>query len=119
MSMNTSGVTRRRVGIAATILLLVGHSLLGIYTILASAGVAGDQDYIESRCRGHDLDCSNPWRTDGAWIAAGVSVVLLLLDFGLVIRRGVKRRRLFVVPLLCCIGQLVVIVALVAVSSHS
>jgi hypothetical protein len=114
-----SAVPRRWADVVATNLLLVVHALLATYTIWASAGVANDQEYIESRCRGHDLDCSNPWRTDGAWIAAGVSVVLLLLDVGLVIRRSINRRRLFVVPSLCCIGQLVVIVALVAVNSHS
>ena len=119
MSMNRSGVTRRRVDIAATILLLVGHCVLVMYTILASAGVLSEQEYVESRCRFHNLDCSNPWRTDGAWIAGGVSVALLLLDFALVIRRSIKRPLSFLVPLLFCIGQLVVIVALAVVSSHS
>jgi hypothetical protein len=119
MSTDQSAVPPRWADIFATNLLLVAHAFLVMYTIWASAGVVSDQEYIESRCRGHDLDCSDPWRTDGAWVAGGVSVVLLLVDIVVVIRRSMKRRRLFVVPLLCCIGQLVVIGALVAVSSHS
>jgi len=90
-----------------------------MYAILASAGVLSEQEYVDSRCRFHNLDCTNLWRTDGACIAGGVSVALLLLDFALVIRRSMKRRPAFVVPLLFCIGQLVVIVALAVVSSHS
>lgn len=107
MSTAQSAVPRRWADI--TILLVLAHGGLVMFTILMAAEALSEQEYLESRCRFHNLDCSNPGRTIGAPIAIGVSVVLMLLDLVLVIWRTRKRRRSLLVPLLCCIGQLVVI----------
>jgi hypothetical protein len=104
-----SAVPRHWADILTTTLLLLVHGWLVMFTILMSKDLMSEQNYLESRCRFHNLDCSNPWRSGGAPIALGVSVVLMLVDLVLVIRRAMKRRRSFVVPLLCCVGQLVVI----------
>ncbi len=102
-------VARRLADKAVTIVLLVGHGLLALYTIGMAVALTSEQEYLESRCRTHNLDCTNPWRTDGAPIAIGVSVVLMVLDLALAIWRIRKRRRSFFVPLLFCVGQIVVI----------
>nr|WP_231982441.1 DUF6264 family protein [Mycobacterium sp. E787] len=112
MSTGQSPVPRRLADTAVTVLLLVVHGLLVLYTIGMAASLANEQEYLESRCRYHNLDCSNPWRSNGAPIAIGVSVVLMVLDLALVIWRRRTRRRAFFVPLLCCVGQVVVIAAL-------
>jgi hypothetical protein len=118
MSTDPSVVTRRWTDIFPTSLLLVTHAFLVMYTLWAADSVINNEEYMESRCQIHHLDCSEPWRTNGAWIAAAVSVLLMVLDIVLVIWRVRKRRRSFLVPLLCCIGQFVVIGAFAAVASQ-
>jgi hypothetical protein len=91
----------------ATIVLLVAHSVLVGFTLLTVAGlVLTDQD-PHDQCRIHGLDCDRGARVREA-VGIGVigSAVLVILD--LVLTRLLARRRLsFVVPLLCCIGQLI------------
>ncbi len=112
MSTDQPGFPRRWADVSLAIVLLVAHGLLVLCTVLMSASLGGEQEYLESRCRYHNLDCSNPGRTVGGPIAVGVSVILLLADLALVVWRTSKRRLSFFVPLLCCVGQVVVIVAL-------
>jgi hypothetical protein len=117
MSTDRSAALRRLADIFTTILLLLEHGWLVMFTISMSEDLISEQEYLESRCRFHNLDCSNPGRTNGAPIAIGVSAALMLLDLVLVTWRSTKRRRSFFVPLLCCIGQLVVIEVLGFVGS--
>lgn len=112
MSTGPSAVPRRMADMAATVLLLIGHGLLVLYTVGMATTLTHEQEYLESRCRFHNLDCGNPWRTNGAPAAIGVSVVLMVLDLALVVWRITKQRRTFFVPLLFCVGQIAVIAAL-------
>ncbi len=112
MSTDRLGFPRRWADIFVALVLLLAHGSLVLFTVLMSAGIGGEQEYLESRCRYHHLDCSNPGRSIGGPIAVGVSAILALLDLALVIWRSSKRRLSFSVPLPFCIGQFVVIVAL-------
>lgn len=112
MSTGRPAVPRRVADRAATALLLIGHGVLVLYTIGMAVELTHEQEYLESRCRFHNLDCTNPWRTNGAPAAIGVSVVLMVVDLALVIWRTTKRRRTFFVPFLFCLGQIAVIAAL-------
>jgi Family of unknown function (DUF6264) len=102
---------RRRVDRAVTQLLLVGHAAVVMLTLLALGGIASDQEYRESRCAYHNLDCRNPWVGVATWIAWGGSGLLLVLDFVFAISWTMKRRLAFYVPLLGCAGQVIVLVA--------
>ena len=111
--------TRRTADNVWTILLLVGHVMLVLFTLLVLAAIMSNQEYMEGRCRWHNLDCSNPWIDVAAWIALGGSALLLLLDLVLGIRLMVKRRLAFYIPLVCCIGQVIVLAATVLVGGWS
>lgn len=108
MSTVQPAAPRRVVDTVTTVVLLVGHGLLALYTIAMAASLTHEQEYLESRCRYHNLDCSNPWRSDGAPVAIGVTVVLLVIDLVLAIWRITRRRPSFFVPLLFCVAQIVV-----------
>jgi hypothetical protein len=67
MSVNDA-VPRRR-GDVATTLPLVGHCLLVLCTMMASAGVLYAEADSEDRCRRHDSDCIDSWVQIAAWTA--------------------------------------------------
>jgi Family of unknown function (DUF6264) len=100
----------------ATILLLVGHALMVLFTVLVVGVIVMGQEDQESRCGAHNLDCSSPWIEVAARIAWGGSALLFVLDLVFAIRWMMKRRLAFYVPLLGCVGQVVVFVATVVVS---
>lgn len=77
----------------------------------ALGGIVSDQEYLESRCSFHNLDCTTPWVAVAAWIAWGGSGLLFILDLVFAIRWMTERRLAFYVPLLGCVGQAVVFVA--------
>jgi hypothetical protein len=54
-------IPRRRGDVAATNLLLVGHCLLVLYTMMVSVGLLFAEAETEDRCRFHGLDCTNSW----------------------------------------------------------
>jgi hypothetical protein len=110
---------RRSADTVATILLLIGHALLALFTLLALGGIVSDQEYRESRCGFHNLDCTTPWVAVAAWIAWGGSGLLFILDLVFAIRWMTKRRLSFYVPLLGCVCQAVVFVATVVVGGWS
>ena len=115
--MTTTRPPRRRLADrVVTILLLIAHALLALYTLAGAAGIQMYEDEMESRCRSHDLDCSNPWVAVAAnigWVGSG-----LLFSLGLVfaIRWMRKGRLAFYVPLLGFLGQVAVLVAVVVVN---
>jgi Family of unknown function (DUF6264) len=110
---------RGQVDRAVTQLLLVAHAALVLVTLLIVGTVAGDQEYLESRCAYHNLDCSNRWVGVATWIAWGGSAPLLILDLVFAIRWMMKRRLAFYVPLLGCAGQVIVLVATAVVGHWS
>jgi hypothetical protein len=110
---------RRQADRSVTILLLIGHALLALFTLLMLGGIVSDQAYLEDRCSFHNLDCSNPWVGVAAWIAWGGSGVLLILDLVFAIRWMRKRRLAFYLPLLGCLGQVAVFVATEVVGGWS
>lgn len=109
-SQGSTPVPRTRAGLA--ILLMLAHAGLVMLTILIAAQALNEQDYLVSRCRYHNLDCSNPGRTVGAPVAIGVSLALVLLDIVLVVWRIRKGRWTFPIPSLFCVAQVAVIEAL-------
>lgn len=109
-SQSDTPVPRRRANLA--ILLLLVHAGLVMFTGLMAAQILSEQDYLVSRCRYHNLDCSNPGRTVGAPVAIGVSLALMLLDIVLVVWRIRKGRWTLLIPLLFCVAQVAVIEAL-------
>jgi hypothetical protein len=100
---------RRAVDRVVTILLLLAHALLALYTVAWAFEFQSDQEDLEIRCRIHDLDCSNSWVT----VAAGG--LLSILDLVFAIRWMRKGRRAFYLPLLGFLGQVAVLVAMVVV----
>jgi hypothetical protein len=107
---------RRLTDRVVTILLLIAHALLALYTLAAAAGIQMYEDDMESRCRSHDLDCSSPWVAVVAnigWIGTGL---LFSLDLVFAIRLMRKGRLAFYVPLLGFLGQVALIVAMVVVN---
>lgn len=119
MTTAQSPVRRSQIDRDVTQLLLVGHAVLVVFTLLILGGIVGYQQDLESRCRYHDLDCSNPWVAAATWIALVGSGLALILDFVVAIRRMMKRRRAVNVPLLGCVAQVAVIVAMVVVAYWS
>jgi uncharacterized membrane protein len=110
---------RTKVDRDVTQLLLIGHVALALFTLLILADIVDYQQDLESRCRYHDLDCSNPWVAAATWIAWVGSGLVLILDFVVATMRMMKRRRAVNVPLLGCVGQVAVVVAMVVVAHWS
>jgi hypothetical protein len=109
--------TRRRLADrVVTILLLIVHALLALYTVAGAFGIQGYEEAMESRCRSHDLECSNPWVGVAAnigWVGSGL---LIILDLAFAIRWMRKGRLAFYLPLLGCLGQVAVLVAVIVVN---
>jgi hypothetical protein len=114
MSYGYTQVPPRRADFVTTIVLLVTHGVLVLMTLVLLAGMVVNYENVQDRCRMHNLDCAHaPWLA--AWIALGGTAVLFTPSLVLGIHRMMKRRSSFVVPLLGCIGQIIVIVASLAV----
>jgi hypothetical protein len=99
-----------------TIVFLITHALLALYTVVSAFGIQSSGEEMESRCRSHDFDCSNPWVAVAAnigWVGTGL---LLILDVVFAIRWMRKRRLAFYAPLLGCLGQIGVVVAMIVVN---
>ena len=107
---------RRPADRVVTILLLTAHALLALYTVAGAFGIQSYQEEEESRCRSHDLDCSNPWVAVAAWIGWGGTGLLFILDLVFAIRWMRKGRPAFYVPLLGCLGQVAVFVAMIVIN---
>ena len=114
--MTTTQPARRRADQIVTIVLLIAHALLALYTVAWAFGFQSDQEYLESRCRYHDLVCSNPWVTVAAWIGLAGTGLLFALDLAFAIKWMRKGRLAFYVPLLGCLGQVAVFAAMVVVN---
>jgi hypothetical protein len=106
---------RRSADTVATILLLIGHALMVLFTLFGVVVAVIAQDDLKSRCRWHDLDCTNPWIEVAARIAGLGGGLLFILDLVFAITWMLKRRLAFYVPLLGCVGQAVVFAATVVV----
>jgi Family of unknown function (DUF6264) len=115
--MTTTQPPRRRLADrVVTILLLIAHALLALYTLAGAAGIQMYEDEMEHRCRSHDLDCRNPWVAVAAnigWVGSGL---LFSLAVVFAIRWMKKGRLAFYVPLLGFLGQVAVLVAMVVVN---
>lgn len=85
--------------------------MMVLFTLWVLEGIVSYQEYRESRCSYHNLDCTNQWVAVAAWIAGGGSGLLFILDLVFAIRWMTKLRLAFYVPLLGCVGQAVVFVA--------
>jgi hypothetical protein len=107
---------RRLTDRVVTILLLIAHALLALYTVAWAFDFQSYQEDMEIRCRYHDLDCSNSWVTVAAWIGWAGSGLLFILDLVFATRWMRKGRLAFYVPLLGCLGQVAVFVAMVVVN---
>ena len=107
---------RRSADRVGTVLLLIVHALLALYTLAGAYGIESYEEDMESRCRSHDLDCSNSWVAVAANIGWAGSGLLFILDLVFAIRWMSKGRLAFYVPLLGCLGQVAVFVAMLVVN---
>jgi len=102
-------------GNAATIVLVALHAVLVFFTLLLIFFLLGDTD-PHDQCRIHNLHCDRgPHIREAALIGVVASAALIILELVLVTFAYLRKRqrRSFAVPLLCCIGQFIIICALV------
>jgi hypothetical protein len=110
MSTAATPVRRNTADIVVTVALLVGHALLVLFTLVAVTGMWANTDICGHS--GSPRPCHGPpsWLGPAALSVMGGSGLLFLLDLVLAIARLVNRRLAFVVPLVCCIVQVIVVV---------
>jgi len=107
----------RRSGRGTTTALAVLHSLLVAATALLTVAVVFvSLDDPHEQCKYHGLHCDRgAHRHEDVLVGVVGSAVLIILDIVLTIVFWRKRPQLaFVVPLACCIGQLIVAGAVVS-----
>lgn len=100
-----------------TAILVALHLPPALYMILVATALVSEEQDREGRCRAHGLDCSDPWIPAVAWIAVGLSLVLVVVNYVRLARRGTQRRWTFVLPLAFCVSQIGLLAILAAVNS--
>jgi hypothetical protein len=120
MSTAQSRAPRKSSDNVATIVLAALHAVLVPVTMLLTvAFLVFTEDDPHDQCRIHNLGCNRGAHVREAVLISVVgSAALIILELVLTTRLLRKRQRLsFVVPLLCCIGQFTIVVAVLSLGS--
>jgi hypothetical protein len=99
------------------VVLIAVHAALVLFTLFCVFGVAVTVDPHDG-CKYHGVGCDEAARAgQAAWIGLVGSAVLVILDIVVTIWLHTTRRSAFVVPLLCCVGQLIVLATVFVLSA--